>query len=381
MLTKNKNQHFSRGACIGFAVFFCSFTLYLVCRGSENLANFINSTASFAIRFLAASLTSRIPFSVYGAFVLLLPFGIAVLLLFAIFRLKNSGRLFRSLINLLSASLLFYSGHLLAVGIAYHTTPINQIMSLEQIEITDEALAAVTTYLRDEVNTLSDRILQSRTAQADRPSSAQSVSLNSGLFTPSGLTLAEISSEICSLYSDFAEEFSVPKAFSSRLKAFPNPTNPTVFSAAGKYTFYTGEAAVNTVYPDFDIVFTAAHEMAHQRGILREDEANFAAYIMLSSSENEFFNYSAALSMYGYLGSALYKTAPQRYYEISEGLNEMPRADLSASNEVTKAVNSKAHSRLSRSLNDLLLRGRGANGTQSYGMVTRLAVSYLIPKI
>jgi len=47
----------------------------------------------------------------------------------------------------------------------------------------------------------------------------------------------------------------------------------------GVYFPFTGEANVNISMPHTSIPFTACHEMAHQIGFAREDEANFIAYI------------------------------------------------------------------------------------------------------
>ena len=48
--------------------------------------------------------------------------------------------------------------------------------------------------------------------------------------------------------------------------------------------FVTGEAAVNPQIPATSLPFTMAHEMAHRLCIAREDDANFAALRLNSSS-------------------------------------------------------------------------------------------------
>lgn len=48
----------------------------------------------------------------------------------------------------------------------------------------------------------------------------------------------------------------------------------------GQFTF-TYEANINILAPDYTIPATICHELAHTRGFMREDEANFIAYLGL----------------------------------------------------------------------------------------------------
>jgi len=59
---------------------------------------------------------------------------------------------------------------------------------------------------------------------------------------------------------------------------------------------FTGEANVNISMPHTSIPFTACHEMAHQIGFAREDEANFIAYIACKNHPSPDFQYSGILS-------------------------------------------------------------------------------------
>ena len=63
-------------------------------------------------------------------------------------------------------------------------------------------------------------------------------------------------------------------------------------------SYKTIESNINTNYPDFIVASSAAHEMAHQRGVARENEANFTSFVVLSSSDDTFLKYSAYLDGY-----------------------------------------------------------------------------------
>ena len=122
--------------------------------------------------------------------------------------------------------------------------------------------------------------------------------------------------------------------------------------------------------------FSTAHELSHQRGIMRENEANFMAYLVLSGSSDPYLRYSAALSMYSYVASALYQTSPDKYYEIARGLSSAARGDLATSSAVSEKYGDTFIADISRAINDLYLKSSGTDGVVSYGLVTRLAVAY-----
>ncbi len=64
-------------------------------------------------------------------------------------------------------------------------------------------------------------------------------------------------------------------------------------STSGYYNPFTGEAQINWQMPVFDRPFTACHEMGHQMGFGREDEANFVGYLAGIHSNDRLLKYSA----------------------------------------------------------------------------------------
>jgi len=75
----------------------------------------------------------------------------------------------------------------------------------------------------------------------------------------------------------------------------------------GYYNPFTGEAQVNTTVPRFAIPYTSCHEIAHQLGYAKEDEANFVGYLAATTSNDTLFHYSAYLDLLTY-------TYPQVYF-------------------------------------------------------------------
>ena len=77
------------------------------------------------------------------------------------------------------------------------------------------------------------------------------------------------------------------------------------FGFTGYYNPFTGEAQVNTQVPKFILPYTTAHEMAHQIGYAKEEEANFVGYIAATSSTDTLFHYSAYLDLFMYANRQL----------------------------------------------------------------------------
>jgi hypothetical protein len=74
----------------------------------------------------------------------------------------------------------------------------------------------------------------------------------------------------------------------------------------GYYNPFTGEAQVNTTLPDLEQPFTACHEMGHQLGYAKENEANFSGYLAARSSADPAFRFSVYADLYLYAARELY---------------------------------------------------------------------------
>lgn len=75
----------------------------------------------------------------------------------------------------------------------------------------------------------------------------------------------------------------------------------------GYYNPFSGEAQVNTTVPRFLEPFVTLHEVAHQLGYARENEANFVGFLASLSIENNAFRYSAYYDMYKYAMGEVFK--------------------------------------------------------------------------
>jgi len=114
----------------------------------------------------------------------------------------------------------------------------------------------------------------------------------------------------------FQESFEAYKSAAIRfsfLKYKNLSVKPSIFSYAGNilgfqgyYNPFSGEGQVNTTIPAFLEPYVATHEMAHQLGYAKENEANFVAFLACRSSSSNEFRYSLYFNMYLYAIGELY---------------------------------------------------------------------------
>jgi hypothetical protein len=78
------------------------------------------------------------------------------------------------------------------------------------------------------------------------------------------------------------------------------------FGFTGYYNPFTGEAQVNTSVPKFILPYTTTHEIAHQLGYAKEEEANFVGYLAATSSTDTLFHYSTYLDLFVYANRKLF---------------------------------------------------------------------------
>lgn len=356
---KEKKRIISPFAILSVSLFIIIGLLYFISDISYAAADFLNGTLCHAFRILMARIGDIFPFSLLEAFIICLPVIIFLVIYKAVRAFSDPAKRLRFIIDLAAFILLIYSGHLLALGVAHNTTPLSERMGLSEVEVSEENLADTLTDLVNELNSLAPAV--SRDAD--------------GVFIH-GRSYDEVSEIICPLYDSFAEQYGLPRGYSSRAKGVRNGWAMSYLGITGIYSYITGEANVNTYYPDYVTLFTTAHEMSHQRGILRENEANFVAYILLSSSEDESLRYSAALNMYSYFASALYRTDKDTYLQIVSSLSDTVKTDIRAANAVSDKYGDTFIEDISEWINDLYLESSGSEGVISYSRVVELVLAY-----
>ena len=101
-------------------------------------------------------------------------------------------------------------------------------------------------------------------------------------------------------YNRLPEEYSLTHKDSSTVKFAYSSEIMSNFHITGIYPYLLPEAIVNINTPIMSLPHTICHEMAHQQGFAREDEANFIAYKACLQSDNALLAYSAYYTAFSY---------------------------------------------------------------------------------
>ena len=188
----------------------------------------------------------------------------------------------------------------------------------------------------------------------------------------------ELSGKLLKAYDLLESKYPFINNFKSRLKPIALSEPMTYTHISGVYSYYTGESNINTNFPDYTIPFTSAHEMAHQRGFARENEANFVAFLVCCESNDPYIRYSGYLNMYEYVTNALYLASREDYYSSFYSLDIKVRCEMAKYSEFFEQYKDSTASKVSGTLNDNYLKSQGiVEGEKSYGLVVDLAVNYI----
>lgn len=143
----------------------------------------------------------------------------------------------------------------------------------------------------------------------------------------------------------------------------------------GMYSPFTGEANINIDIPSISLPVTICHEMAHQRGIAKEDEANYIAYLACINNPSKEFQYSGYQLALTYLMNSLYNVRKESYEVLRKKYSEGFKRDLNYNYSYWKKKEGTVE-KVWNNLNDKYLRSNNqANGVESYGLVTRLLLA------
>ena len=352
-------KYITRFAKVSFFITAISILIYAVSIGSFWVADIINNSVSAAVRFLLSTLTYILPFSLFELLVILSPFILIFAVVTAVKSAESRSDMVRGIFTFLAIISMIFTSYIFTLGIGYHTTALAEKIDIdESMDLTADELYYTITEVIEGVN--------SHAAQLDFQ----------GGETRMPYTETEMSAKLISAYDSMNEKYSLVVNFPSQIKPVYFSNVMSDLGITGIYSFFTGEANVNVEYPDYYIPFTAAHELAHQRGISRENEANFVAFLVCISSDDEYIRYSGYLNMYEYLASALYRTDTDLYREAQKRLSNVAIEDMNAAYKVYQKHKDSPLGKINDRLNDAYLKANGTEGVVSYGYVVRLAVGY-----
>ena len=316
------------------------------------ICRFYNLIATYVFSHLSISF-AEIMIAVLILIALLLLAGI----ISALVKKKNKTALRRTLI-VLNTFLIIVFVYTAVTSPLYKRGDMYQALNLD-IDVTEDDLYDCALYYMSELNRISAYM------ERDEDGNVKSVYSTKEL-----LTIVEAEMDNVSYESDYFYKNN------SRAKIFLTSPLTNYFSISGMYLSLTGEANVTDKTPSYIFPQLVAHELAHSKGIMRENDANFLSYYCLLISKNYYLNYCGLMRAASITLSALSGT--DYYNEVYDLLGDDIKKEYNNAYYFYQNYESFI-SRLGDKINDSYLKVNGVSeGVKSYSQTQKaLCALYL----
>lgn len=334
---------------------------YFLLRENRAVMNFLCKALVRPWHAFAGRLFSAVPFSVTEWVILFLTALGVVLLVLLIVRLirRRWVKAYRTGMTILSVSAAMFALFCLWWGVLYYSDSFTEQAGLERRDISVQELETVTRYFAERANAAGEHVERGE----------------DGVFAVNKDAIFRRSPDI---YGGAEQIFPCLAAPAVRAKPVLLSRLLSYIRYTGFFFPYTAEANLNADSPACLLPSTIAHELAHLRGVAREDEANFCAVVACLESGDEDYRYSGALLAYIYLGNALYRADYDAWREVYSTLSENVRADLRANNDYWARFETPAAD-VSEKVYESFLQTYGDDrGMQSYGACVDLLTVYYL---
>lgn len=275
-----------------------------------------------------------------------------------IFGEKRLSRLFDFVLNIAAIASIICFIFVFFCGINYHRLTFTEVSGFEIKDSTTQELYELCLDLTDNTNSLRGELSE-----------------NSDGVSETKLTYAELAEKCREVYDTL--ESTYPTLVSGY-----SATKPVHFSDIMSYSGITGvffpftyEANVNVAVPQYSLPATMCHELTHLRGYMREDEANFIAYLACKASDEPFIQYSGYMLALTYSLNRLRGDDTELYYDIYDKISEDVKTDLRYSNSYWSAHEGIVEE-ISDKVNDVYLKVNNQDdGVKSYGRMVDLLLA------
>ena len=138
----------------------------------------------------------------------------------------------------------------------------------------------------------------------------------------------------------------------------------------------TNEAQVNTIILPYKIPTTASHEVGHQLGFAKENEANFIACLVTMNHPNIYFRYSGYTFALSYCLSELYRRDQPKAEALIEKINPGIIANYREVDNFWLKHQNPFEPIFKATYNRYLIVNNQSDGMKSYSYVVALLVNY-----
>lgn len=309
---------------------------------------------------------SIFPFSAAEILTALFLLGCFVWLIRAIllvWRQKDALRFLRRLLALAAAWIWLWAGLCWLWNAAYYIPSFAQREGLKTEPYSVEELASLTEYFARQAAALAPQVPRDE----------------EGHFAEK---LSDCFDRGTGIYQSIAREFPSLGVRAVKAKPLLFSRVQSILGFTGVYFPFTGEANVNVDAPACLVPATIGHEMAHQRMVSSELEANFVGIAACTSCGDTTFQYSGYLTGLIHLCNALYSASPDTWYDIAKRTFTLELAiDWNDNNDYWDSLESPVED-TAGAMYDSFLKGNNQElGIRSYGACVDLLVSYYGPKM
>ena len=243
-------------------------------------------------------------------------------------------------------------------GFNYYRQPLHQTLQIEK-DYSTEDLHKLTLHLIDRSNELHTSITKDDSVKVDLPYSKGEI-LN---MTRDG-------------YQNLEETFPELEYDHESLKRSIYSLPLTYMGFNGYLNPLTNEGQVNTIIVPYKLPTTASHEIGHQLGFAKENEANFLACLATMNHPDEYFRYSGYTFALSYCLSELYYREPELTNELMECLNYGVRLNYIEVREFWEKHQNPMEPFFMYTYNSFLKANNQPEGMKSYSYVVALLVNY-----
>jgi hypothetical protein len=298
-----------------------------------------------SLRFISGLLPFPAGDVLYGLLVLYVLWEVFLLARSLIARRLTKKDALRGTLVVLRILLILYVVFKLLWGLNYSRPPIHTRLGIANEKYNKKELIALGNFLIQRINQV----------QARRPPNGSSK-----------YTLPELRNGAVVAYAALAQKNAFFTYRQPAVKQVLNTWLITKIGLEGYYNPLSGEANINTRIPSANLPFVTCHEIAHQLGVGREDEANLVGYLVSTSSPDLNFQYSG---YYAVLRSVLFEIrfkAPEAYEALVKKLNRMTTADFKRDRQFWMYYNSDMYMYMDVALDSFLKLNNQDKGIDSY---------------
>lgn len=352
-----------------------SLLIVLICKALPFVAEYIFARGIYRVlAIVLGTITRWFPFSVGEICIYVLPFVALFFFGRFIYKLiKAKGKRMvtfgKGILNFFCVISIGIFAFVMLCGTNYYRYRFETYLDYKVDEYTKTDLYNLCDYLVEKLNESRENV------QTDKDGITKSSYEDTG-------ELLDVAGEVM---SDFSKNYAALRYSTGEVKPVLASRAMSYTETVGIYIPFTMEANINidTIY--YNQPVDAIHELAHLRGIMLEDEANYVAYLACISSNEPDFIYSGYMLAYIYASNQLYNEDMELYSRIIDKLSDGVKLDLNANHIYWKQFDTPTGNKIanvSNKLNDTYLNINGQEqGTKSYGMVVDLLIAEYKEKV